>query len=279
MKTAYTFIMKALPVLLTALCWTSCSDFLEEDPKGQLPSDTYFSNKEDLDASLTALYSVIASSQASNNLCGTNFLVGDDISTHPSSNKQPLREHDQFDVKDNNSWLSSMWEQRFKVIKAANFIINNAERTPEVSKDDIKVAIAQAHYWRAYSYFYLVTTWERVPIMLKEEIDYNAPLKTEEEVYELILSDLKIAETDCPALYTKEPYGRNGMNIAVSEGAVKATMAYVYMCMAGWPLNKGVEYYKLAAAKAKEVIDGADGGSYYYKLLPEYSQWIFMGIQ
>ena len=40
MKTAYTFIMKALPVLLTALCWTSCSDFLEEDPKGQLPSDT-----------------------------------------------------------------------------------------------------------------------------------------------------------------------------------------------------------------------------------------------
>ena len=272
MKTAYTFIMKALPVLLTALCWTSCSDFLEEDPKGQLPSDTYFSNKEDLDASLTALYSVIASSQASNNLCGTNFLVGDDISTHPSSNKQPLREHDQFDVKDNNSWLSSMWEQRFKVIKAANFIINNAERTPEVSKDDIKVAIAQAHYWRAYSYFYLVTTWGRVPIMLKEEIDYNAPLKTEEEVYELILSDLKIAETDCPALYTKEPYGRNGMNIAVSEGAVKATMAYVYMCMEGWTINKGVEYYKLAAAKAKEVIDGADGGSYYYKLLPEYSQ-------
>ena len=63
MKITYTFIMKVLPALLAALCWTSCSDFLEEDPKGQLPSDTYFSNKEDLDASLTALYSVIASSQ------------------------------------------------------------------------------------------------------------------------------------------------------------------------------------------------------------------------
>ena len=55
MKITYTFIMKVLPALLAALCWTSCSDFLEEDPKGQLPSDTYFSNKEDLDASLTAL--------------------------------------------------------------------------------------------------------------------------------------------------------------------------------------------------------------------------------
>ena len=42
MKITYTFIMKVLPALLAALCWTSCSDFLEEDPKGQLPSDTYF---------------------------------------------------------------------------------------------------------------------------------------------------------------------------------------------------------------------------------------------
>ena len=39
MKITYTFIMKVLPALLAALCWTSCSDFLEEDPKGQLPSD------------------------------------------------------------------------------------------------------------------------------------------------------------------------------------------------------------------------------------------------
>lgn len=258
--------------LCVALCSVSCSDFLEEDPKGQLTSEGFFSNKEDLDASLTALYSVIATSQASNNLCGTNFLAGDDISTHPSSNKQPLREHDQFDVKDNNSWLSSMWEQRFKVIKAANFIINNAGRTPDVSEDEIKVAVGQAHYWRAYSYFYLVTTWGPVPVMLEEEINYNAPLKSEEEVYELILSDLKIAESDCPVMYDKEPYARNGINIAVSKGAVKATMAYVYMCMAGWPLNKGQEYYKLAASKAREVIDGVENGTYYYDLLEEYSQ-------
>lgn len=82
MKTAYQYIRKTLPFVLAGLCLVSCNDFLTEDPKGQLTSENFFSNKEDLDASLTALYSVIASSQASNNLCGTNFLVGDDISTH-----------------------------------------------------------------------------------------------------------------------------------------------------------------------------------------------------
>ena len=75
-----------------------------------------------------------------------------------------------------------------------------------------------------------------------------------------------------PANYTKEPYARNGVNIAVSQGAVKATLAYVYMAMAGWPLNKGTEYYQLAAAKAKEVIDASKKGTYYYKLLPDYKQ-------
>lgn len=44
------------------------------------------------------------------------------------------------------------------------------------------------------------------------------------------------------------------------------------MAMAGWPLNKGTEYYQLACAKAKEVIDASKKGTYYYKLLPDYKQ-------
>ncbi|MCA5984854.1 RagB/SusD family nutrient uptake outer membrane protein [Bacteroides thetaiotaomicron] len=259
-----------LATLMSGL--TSCSDFLDEKPYGQLTSENFFSNKEDLDASLNSLYSVIAASQASNNHIGTNFLAGDDISTHPSSNKQSLREFDQFSPTDNNTWMVTLWEQRFKVIKAANFIINNAGRTPEVPQETIDNAIAQARYWRAYSYFYLVTTWGKVPMMLEEKIDFNTPLETEEKIYEQILTDLKYAEEKLPPLYTEEPYGRNGINIAVSQGAVKATLAYVYMCMAGCPLNKGTEYYKMAADKAEEVIDAADEGTYYYKLLDEYSQ-------
>lgn len=71
--------------------------------------------------------------------------------------------------------------------------------------------------------------------MLKEEIDYNAPLKTEEEVYELILSDPpENKKPTCPALYTKEPYGRNGMNIAVrgSRKSNDGLCLYVYGRMA-----------------------------------------------
>jgi len=261
--------MKRFIYIIVIFSLASCS-FLEENPKGKLTTEGFFTNASDLDAALNSLYSVIATSQQQNNHVGTNFLHGDDISTHPASNKQSLREFDQYTVADNNAWMQTLWEQRFKVIKAADFIINNASRTPDVSQEVLKAAIAQAHYWRAFEYFYLVTTWGPVPVMLSEVIDYNAPLVSEENIYKLIISDLKIAEEGCPVMYDKAPYFQNGVNVAVSKGAVKATMAYVYMCMAGWPLNK-TEYYELAADKALEVIEGVEDGTYYYQLLPSFS--------
>jgi SusD family. len=255
---------------LSPLGFASCKDFLTEDPKGQLATTTFFTSKNDLDASLNALYLVVAEAQYANHHTGTNFTVGDDISTHPASNKQPLREHDQFNVSDNNAWMPYLWTQRWSIVKAANFVINNVDKTPEVTKEEIENAIAQARYWRAYSYFYMVTTWGPVPIMLGEEINYESKPNSEQEIYDLIVEDLKYAEAHLPVMHSKEPYARGGVNIAVAQAAAKATLGYVYMCIAGWPLNK-TEYYKLAADKFKEVIDAVKNGTYKYSLLENYS--------
>ena len=82
MKT-HLYIKNILLATTVALGLSACEDFLTEKPYGQLTSEGFFSSKEDLDASLNALYSVVATSQGQNNYCGTNFLAGDDISTHP----------------------------------------------------------------------------------------------------------------------------------------------------------------------------------------------------
>ncbi len=165
--------------------------------------------------------------------------------------------------------MDELWTRRWEVVKAANFIIENAGRTP-VEKEYVDATLGQAYYWRAYSYYYLVTTWGRVPMVVKDEVEYNMPLAEVEDIYALIVDDLKKAETMLPDNYTNEPYARNGVNIAVNNAAAKATLSYVYMTMAGWPLNLGVEYYKLAAQKAKEVIDGVEDGTWNYRLLDEY---------
>lgn len=271
MKTIYR-TLKATGIVLLTLWMVSCQDLLTEDPKGQLAVVNFFSSKGDLDLALNGMYSILANDMYANNAIGIDAVAGDDITTHPASNKQPIRELDTYNVSNNNTWVDELWRARWRVVKSANFIIENAGRTPGASQEEIDATIGQAYYWRAYSYFYFVTTWGAVPMVIKDEINYNMPLTSVPEIYELIVSDLIKAEGMVPDNYTKDPYVRNGMNIAASKGAVKATLAYVYMSMAGWPLNKGTEYYQLAAAKAKEVIDGAKKGTYYYKLYPEYKQ-------
>ena len=248
-----------------------CQDFLTEDPKGQMVVDNFFQTKGDLDKSLNAMYGILANAMYANNAIGFDAVRGDDISTHPASNKQPIREVDSYDVSDNNTWVDELWTRRWEVVKAANFIIENAGRTP-VEKEYVDATLGQAYYWRAYSYYYLVTTWGRVPMVLKDAVEYNMPLAEVEDIYDLIVKDLNNAENMLPDNYVNEPYARNGINIAVNKASAKATLSYVYMTMAGWPLNLGTEYYKLAAQKAKEVIDGVKNGTWNYRLLDEYKQ-------
>lgn len=56
----------------------------------------------------------------------------------------------------------------------------------------------------------------------------------------------------------------------VSTAAIKSELAKVYLTMAGQPLNKGATYYKLAADKAKEVIDYSAGNQASLGLFANY---------
>jgi hypothetical protein len=105
---------------------------------------------------------------------------------------------------------------------------------------------------------------------MSTEIDYSIGLSSVAEIYEQVVEDLKIADTKLPNNYTEIPKSFNGVNIVPNRGAVQAVLSYVYLSMAGWPLNRGAEYYNLAAAEALKVIDGAENGTYYYQLYDEY---------
>ena len=268
--------MKSLVKTICAvglMIWTTaCEDFLTEDPKGRLSSVYFFAGPADLDFALNQLYYQVQINMNSNARVGTNFTIGDDLSTHPGASKDAMRDYDQFDAKDNNPWMAGLWNAKWALVKNANFIINGARNTPDASEEEINNTIGQAHYWRAWTYFYIVRTWGPVPIMLEEEITYDAPLNSIEEIYDLIVSDLKTAENLLPINYTRAPYSVNGRNRAAAQAAAKATLAYVYMSMAGWPLNKGTEYYQLAAAKALEVITAVENGTYNYALLEEFAK-------
>ena len=138
------------------------------------------------------------------------------------------------------------------------------------------MALGNAHFWRAYAYYYLVRVFGPVPLITGTDVSQlDVAPSSVESVYDLIVSDLKAAVNELPTKYEKEPSRLFGVDVWTTKQAAQATLSAVYMSMAGYPLNKGTEYYKLAAEQAKAVIDG--NGSYGFILNPEWKDVYSMG--
>lgn len=256
------------------LSLTSCGDFLDEDPKGQLNPETFYTIEDDYTAGVNTLYDKVNQTQSWTNPMYPQW-QGDDITANPGSNKQACAALDAFDSDGANKGVTEAWTQHYAVIKTANLIIEGSEKFPG-DKAKIATALGNAHFWRAYSYYYLVRVFGKLPIITKTNIEqFDAKPSEIEKVYELIVQDLKDAINELPTGYDKEPARLFGVDIWATKQAAQSTLAAVYMSMAGYPLNKGTEYYKLAAELAKDVI--TNNGTYGFILNPDWKEVYSMG--
>ncbi len=87
------------------------------------------------------------------------------------------------------------------------------------------------------------------------------PRATLEDTYALIVEDLTAAKNNLPASTSGAAVGR------FRNVSAQALLGKVYMFMAGYPLNKGSEYYTKAAAEFKPVIENTS-----LSLVPSYIQ-------
>lgn len=256
------------------LSLTSCGDFLDEDPKGQLNPDTFYTIEDDYTAGVNTLYDKVNQTQSWTNPMYPQW-QGDDITANPGSNKQACAALDAFDSDGANKGVTEAWTQHYAVIKTANLIIEGSEKFPG-DKAKIATALGNAHFWRAYSYYYLVRVFGKLPIITKTNIEqFDAQPSEIEKVYELIVQDLKDAINELPTGYDKEPARLFGVDVWATKQAAQSTLAAVYMSMAGYPLNKGTEYYKLAAELAKDVI--TNNGTYRFILNQDWKEVYSMG--
>ena len=256
------------------LSLTSCGDFLDEDPKGQLNPDTFYTIEDDYTAGVNTLYDKVNQTQSWTNPMYPQW-QGDDITANPGSNKQACAALDAFDSDGANKGVTEAWTQHYAVIKTANLIIEGSEKFPD-DKAKIATALGNAHFWRAYSYYYLVRVFGKLPIITKTNIEqFDAQPSEIEKVYELIVQDLKDAINELPTGYDKEPARLFGVDVWATKQAAQSTLAAVYMSMAGYPLNKGTEYYKLAAELAKDVI--TNNGTYGFILNQDWKNVYSMG--
>lgn len=253
----------------------SCKDFLVEDPKGQFTTANFMSSVEEVDMAVCAIYSRVRWSQNSTDPVGMAW-QGDDITTNPGSNKGKYANSDAFRSVNTDATVTAAWQLRYALIKACNYVINYIDEAP-VEQEEKNIAKGQGLYWRAYSHFLLVREFGPVPLVTELQPDYDQEPASIEAVYGQIVKDLTEAISILPTDYRNStqynnPRSMHNANIYITRQAAQATLCAVYMAMAGYPLNKGAEYYGYAAEQAKNVIDGVKSGEYEYVLMDEIGQ-------
>jgi hypothetical protein len=241
-------------ICLVALLFSaaSCADFLEESDNSNFTIDNYFTKPEHAKSVVNSIYQSLQPVMQSGFGGGPWMMV--EFATGLADTELGQAQNSLF-VKDllnnsDNAYGQTIWTSYYKGIANANIAI---AKIPEIKMDEtakLKL-IGEAKFMRAYYYFNLVRIFGNIPLTL-EPIDLTsedlyAPASNPEDVYNQVVLDLKDAEG--AGLPMRETTGR------ASLGAVKSLLSSVYLTMAGYPLQKGTEYYSLAAAKSKEVID------------------------
>lgn len=251
--------------LTLAIFAMSCSkSFLEETPKGSITPVSFYKTSKDLEMASAAL--ALQFNGAFNQVGGA-FYGADDITSKRAGNKIEFSDFDIFNANSSNGRMNNWWNYFYATIKSANALIQNYTNATEATEEQRNNAAGQAYFMRAISYFYLTRTWGEVPMPTEPTVDDNRPNAKVEDIYNLIVADLQKAETMLPD-HWDGVRRQNGIDVLPTKGSAKALLANVYLTMAGWPL-KQTDKYAIAAAKAKEVIDGK--ATWGYNLVTNYA--------
>lgn len=230
---------------------SSCSDFLEEPDRSNFTIESYFTKPEHAESAVNSIYENLKTTTGGG-FNGAPWMMLE-FATGLANTELGQAVNSIFirNLVNNsdNSYGATYWTSHYRGIGNANLSI---AKIPGITMDEAKKNkhLGEARFLRAYYYYNLVRIFGKVPLIV-EPVELNSPTlyptpATEEAVYNQIVEDLTIAETS--GLPYTDVSGR------VSLGAVKALLADVYLTMAGFPLQKGAEYYQKAAAKAGEVI-------------------------
>jgi len=227
--------MKKIISIFLVLAMFSCEDALVEKPKS-IAVETFYNTKSEVESAIAAVYAPLRTG----NVFGMNYISLLECFTDYQYGRGSWAINSDFQGLNvtNIGRSDAVWTDVYRSIRNANIVIINAPNGKQLTASDITQSVAEAKFLRAFSYFILVRNWGGVPIRTdKNYAEIEVGRNTEAEVYELIISDLKEAETSLP----------DNVSVAgrASKWAAKTLLADVYF-------YKGM--YSEAASKAAEVI-------------------------
>ena len=222
MKLKYNLIA----IALLGFSFSSCSDFLEQNPQTDLSENDFYKTADDILSAVNGAYSSLQEGDIYGNWYVFGEIPSDNTRNQLSGSVTTQNEFDQFYIDTQNSMIANFWKAAYKVINRTNTILGRIDGI-EINTELANRYKLECKFIRALMYFNLVRVYGDVPLVLKEisiSESYDILREPKENVYNQIIADLKEAQ-DLPVSYSTAEDGR------ATQGAAKALLADVYMTL------------------------------------------------
>lgn len=224
------FIKLGITLFSTSFLLCGCNDFLNQSPQDTINENIYFKGPVHFELAANYLYSKLGFDY--------NIINNGDASSDLSNNVSDLypygRGQSQIPTSDD------VWKKNYENIRAANQLLEKAA-IYEGNKEDIKVSVATAHFFRAWHHFLLLRKFGGVPIADKS-YQTNSPelhgkRNSRYEVIKFILDDLQEAIEGLPDATTLSTADQGKL----SAEAAKSFKARVLLYEGTWDKYVGTK--------------------------------------
>lgn len=243
-------VLIGLPGIFMA---SSCEDFLDKKPLTATLDDL---NQGGVTGQIFGLYSLVKDTWGFSSLSwiALHSMRGDEAEkgSDQTDGADYTAPYDNYQYIKNHFSINSYWSDHYDLINRANTAIQTADSLKLNDAAGI-INVAEARFFRAFSYFDLVRTFGEVP-----KIDFRIysaaqaiqPKVSVDEIYKLIDEDLTFAGANLPATWGSQYVGR------LTSGAAKTLHAKAHLFRKNWPQ---------ALALSQEVVNSG-----VYSLFPNY---------
>ena len=239
---------KYITIILAALLFAGCDDFLDIQPTGMIIAET----GEEYRALLTDVYSRVPEDR------GLTTLRSDEIAADYKT-LEGMDYDSYFDIWNwtdynrNPSALYFNWRSYYHSCYIANYIIEHKNEITKATQKDIDQLVGECYMMRAYMHFLLVNlyapaythcepaTTRGIPLSVKADVNAVLKCSSVEQVYKQILEDIDSAEK----LMNVERWDE-GLNYRFNTTTANALRARVALYMGDWAL---------ALQESKKVVE------------------------
>jgi hypothetical protein len=198
------FIISLLAVFIS---FTSCNDkILDEKPLDFLTPENAYVDEAGAEQGINAIYGRVAFHYFSYSDFGVMMwatmgsdegYTGEDPSFTVYLNSYRL-------MTPTSRWVVDTWNAGYEIINMANVLIDRIEQADsslfENGKEGKNEYIAEARFFRAWSYRYLVSTYGAVPLLTKPVEDAKVDFRRDsvDKIYQQMVADYKFATVHLP---------------------------------------------------------------------------------